>query len=227
MVKIQFHGHSCFSLKSSEHSLVIDPWFDDNPLADIKANEVECDYLLVTHGHFDHLGDAIAISKKTGATIIGVAELATYCSNNGAKAHGMHIGGGYQFPFGCVQLTPAWHGSSILGENLYLGCPCGFVIELGNKHIYHAGDTGLFGDMGLISAKYSLDVALLPIGDNFVMGPEDALTAVEFLKPLQVVPMHYNTFEIIKQDPELFKKNVEANTNSKCVVMESGEILFV
>lgn len=223
MVKVQFHGHACFTLSTDQHTIIIDPWFNDNPLTDLKAEDINCDYILVTHGHFDHLGDAVAIAKRTGATIVSVAELAEYCSKNGAKAHGMHIGGGYNFPFGRLQLTPAWHGSSVLGENLYLGCPCGFVVNLEDKYIYHAGDTGLFGDMQLIGKKYSLDLALLPIGDNFVMGPDDAVTAAEFLGPKTVIPMHYNTFDIIKQDPNLFKEKVEAATGSKCIILEPGQ----
>lgn len=227
MIKVKFHGHACFSLSTPQHTIIIDPWFTDNPLATVKADEVDCDYILVSHGHFDHLGDAIDIAKRTGATIISVAELATFCANNGANAHGMHIGGGYNFPFGRLQLTPAWHGSSVLGENLYLGCPCGFVVNLEDKYIYHAGDTGLFGDMKLIGDKYDLDLALLPIGDNFVMGPDDALTATEFLRPKIVVPMHYNTFDLIKQDANLFKQKVEANTTSKCQILNPGQEMSI
>lgn len=223
MVSIHFYGHSCFSLATAQHKLLIDPWFTDNPLTDVKPEEVECDYLLVTHGHFDHLGDAVEIAKRTGATIIGVAELASYCAKQGAKTHGMHIGGSYRFPFGRLQLTPAWHGSSILGDNIYLGCPCGFIVELEGKYIYHAGDTGLFGDMELIGQKFPIDVALLPIGDNYVMGPEDAVRAVKLLKPKTVIPMHYNTFDIIKQDPHLFKGQVEATTDSRCLILQPGE----
>lgn len=227
LLKVQFHGHACFTLKTDEFSLVIDPWFNDNPMTDRKAEDVECDFILVSHGHFDHLGDAISISKRTGAPIVGVAELASYCENQGATVHGMHIGGGYNFPFGRVQLTQAWHGSSVLGENIYLGCPCGFVIEIDGKYVYHAGDTGLFGDMKLIGAKYPLDLALLPIGDNFVMGPEDALTAVGFLQPKTVVPMHYDTFELIQQDPNLFKQEVEKSTETKCTILKPGEIITI
>ncbi|HHX50267.1 MAG TPA: metal-dependent hydrolase, partial [Clostridia bacterium] len=154
MVQIKFHGHACFELVAGRNRLLIDPWFTDNPLAVSTADQIAPDYILVSHGHFDHFGDAIPIAKRTGATIIGVAELATYCSRQGAEVHGMHIGGSHTFPFGRVQLTPAWHGSSLLDEgNLYLGNPCGFVIEIEGKYIYHAGDTGLFGDMGLIGSK--------------------------------------------------------------------------
>jgi L-ascorbate metabolism protein UlaG (beta-lactamase superfamily) len=227
LIRVHFHGHACFSLSTAQHTIVIDPWFTDNPMTNVKADEVNCDYILVSHGHFDHLGDAIDIAKRTGATIIGVAELATYCANNGVKAHGMHIGGGYRFPFGRLQLTPAWHGSSVLGENIYLGCPCGFVINLEDKYIYHAGDTGLFGDMQLIGNKFALDLALLPIGDNYVMGPEDAITATELLRPKIVVPMHYNTFDLIKQDADLFKQEVETTTGCKCHILEPGEEMTI
>ena len=228
MVQIKFHGHACFELVSDKYRLLIDPWFKDNPLAVVGPDQVAADYILVSHGHYDHFGDAVPIAKRTGATIIGVAELATYCSRQGAKAHGMHIGGSHAFPFGKVQLTPAWHGSSLLDkDNLYLGNPCGFVIESEGKYIYHAGDTGLFGDMGLIGSKYALDVALLPIGDNYVMGPEDALQAVKYLQPKTVVPMHYNTFDLIRQDAGAFKKEVESNTASRCLILEPGQSIEI
>lgn len=224
-MKICFHGHSCFSLKTLNYNILIDPWIKENPETNLNCENVDCDYILVSHGHFDHLGDAIEISKRTGATIIGVVELASYCEKQGARTHGMQIGGSYQFPFGRLYLTPASHGSGIIEENLYLGLACGFVIECNKKYIYHAGDTGLFGDMQLIGKKFPLDLALLPIGDNFTMGPEDALTAVRLLQPKKVIPMHYNTFDIITQDPNDFKSNIENSTNTHCIILTTTDVL--
>lgn len=226
-MKITFHGHSCFSLRTSDYTVLIDPWIKGNPNSDLNFETLECDFILVSHGHFDHLGDAISISKRTGAIIIGIVELTGYCEKQGAKAHGMQIGGGYQFPFGFVYLTPALHGSSIIEENLYLGLACGFVIELDGKYIYHAGDTGVFSDMRFIGRKFPLDLALLPIGDNFTMGPEDALVATSLLQAQKIIPMHYNTFDIITQDPYNFKNKVETNNNGQCIILSPGEELHL
>ncbi len=223
-MKITFHGHACFELESSGHRIIIDPWLTGNPLAKAKPEGISPEAILVSHGHWDHLGDAVAIATKSGATIIGVAELCHYCQGLGAKTHSMHIGGSFRFPFGKVKLTPALHGSAVMGDDgaRYTGNPCGFIIEMGGKTVYHAGDTGLFGDMQLIGKQFSLDVALLPIGDNFVMGPEDAAVAVEMLRPKMVVPMHYNTFDVIRQDPETFRKAVKTRGLTQVVVLEPG-----
>ncbi|KXG77716.1 L-ascorbate-6-phosphate lactonase UlaG [Fervidicola ferrireducens] len=227
MVSVTFHGHACFTISSSKFNLIIDPWLKDNPLSDIKPEQVKADYILVTHGHGDHLGDALEIAKESGATIIAPYELAVYCQLKGAKVHPMHIGGDYTFDFGWLQLTPAMHGSGgVFGEQIvYLGNPCGFLLEIEGKTLYHAGDTGLFGDMKLIGEKVSLDVAMLPIGGNFVMGIDDAVKAVEFLKPRTVIPMHYNTFDVIKKDPQEFKEKVEEKIGARVVILEPGETI--
>lgn len=226
MPKVIFHGHSCFTIADGQHTVLTDPWLTGNPLADVPADRLDASAILVSHGHFDHLGDAVAIAKRCQATIIGVAELAGYCAAQGAPAHQMHIGGSYQFSFGRVKLTPAWHGSAVMdeaGNNIYTGTPCGFLLTMGGKTIYFAGDTGLFGDMQLIGERHPLDLALLPIGDNFVMGPEDAVAAVEMLRPGVVIPMHYNTFDLIKQDPQAFKQQVESRNLARVVVLEPGQ----
>lgn len=229
MVRIKFHGHACFEITSGDKNLIIDPWLSDNPLADIKPEEVNAKYILVSHGHGDHLGDALEIARQNEGTIIAPFELATFCEQRGAAAHPMHIGGGYSFDFGHVKLTLALHGSGFIEGNniIYTGNPCGFLIRIDGKTIYHAGDTGLFGDMKLIGDNYDMDAALLPIGDNFVMGIDDAVTAVEFLKPKIAVPMHYNTFEVIKQDPDNFKNKVETNGISKVKILQPGESLEI
>lgn len=229
MVKIKFHSHSCFEIFNKDDALIIDPWLSDNPLAIVKPDEIGAKYILVSHGHGDHLGDTLEIAKKNDATIIAPFELATYCEQKGAKVHPMHIGGGYNFDFGYVKLTLALHGSAVIDDKgiTYTGNPCGFIIQIGGKTIYHAGDTGLFGDMKLIGDMYNIDVALLPIGDNFVMGIDDAATAVEFLRPQVVVPMHYNTFEVIEQDPNEFKDKVEKNETATVKILEPGETIEI
>jgi L-ascorbate metabolism protein UlaG (beta-lactamase superfamily) len=200
-----YHGHSCFLIETSTARLLIDPFLTDNPLATIQPADVRCDYVLITHGHEDHTGDALDIAKANDATIIANYEIAEYFGAQGAKSHGMNPGGAFRFPFGRVKLTPAIHSSSLrAGLNpLYLGEPCGIVIEADGKRLYHAGDTALFSDMQLI-ARGGLDLAFIPIGDNFTMGPEDALDALDFLQPRLAIPVHYNTWPPIAQDAAAF-----------------------
>jgi len=201
--------------------LLIDPFLTGNPLAAVSADEVEADYILVSHAHGDHLGDAVAIAQRTGATIVSNHEIATYAGNQGLTAHGLHIGGGWDFPFGRVKLTIAHHGSSF-PDGSYGGNPCGFLLTIEDKNIYHACDTGLFYDMKLIGEE-GIELAILPIGDNYTMGPKDALRAVKLIEPQVVVPIHYDTFDVIKQDPAAFAKTVEAETKARCVVLKPGE----
>ncbi len=211
-MQLTFYGHSCFLFETGTHRLIIDPFLTGNPQAPLTADKVKCDFILISHGHGDHVGDAVALAKRNNATVIANYEIATYCSNQGAKSHGMHLGGAHQFPFGKVKLTIAHHGSGLQTEDgfLYLGNPAGFLIHAGGKTVYHSGDTGLFMDMQLIGQMNNLDVALLPIGDNYTMGVDDAVKAVEFLKPRVVIPMHYNTWELIAADPHDFSRKVQA-----------------
>ena len=223
--KLTYHGHSCFSVEGAGNTIWLDPFLGGNPQADIGPDDVtKADYILVSHGHGDHLGDAVAISRQTGATIISNNEIATYCEGEGVNAHGLHIGGGYQFPFGRVKMTIAHHGST-LPDGGYGGNPGGFLLDVAEKRIYHAGDTGLFYDMKLLGEEKPIDVALLPIGDNYTMGPDDALRAVQLLTPRLVVPMHYGTFDVIQQDPGAFAKRVKQITGIDVVVMSPGESL--
>ena len=227
-MKLTFWGHSCFLVETGTHRLVIDPFLTGNPKAPLKAEQVQCDFILVSHGHGDHLGDAVAIAKRNRATVIANYEIATYCARQGANSHGMHIGGAHNFPFGRVKLTIAHHGSGLqTGEGfLYLGNPAGFIITAAGRTIYHAGDTGLFMDMQLIGQMNKLDVALLPIGDNFTMGVEDAVKAVEFLQPRLVVPMHYQTWDLIDADAEVFAGKVKS-LGVKSQIVNPGESLSV
>jgi L-ascorbate metabolism protein UlaG (beta-lactamase superfamily) len=228
LLNLIFHGHACFRLVNSTYDVIIDPFITNNPLADVTVKDLHPTHILVTHGHGDHLGDAIALSKDTGAPIIAPNELALYCQSKGANIHPMHIGGSYQFSFGRVKLTPAWHGSAVIDEKgiTYTGTPCGFLVHMDNKYIYHAGDTGLFGDMKLIAEMYPLACALLPIGDNYVMGPDDALRAATMLQAKLTVPMHYNTFPVIAQDPDQFVKKLK-DLHLKGQVMKPGDKIIL
>ncbi len=224
-MKATFLGQSGFIIEGSA-KIIIDPFLTGNPVAKTDPKDVKGDLVLVSHGHFDHIADAVPIAKQSDATIVSVFELASYCERNGAKAHAMHIGGSHTFGAVKIKLLPAWHGSGFGdGPMEYLGNPCGFMISLDGKNIYHAGDTGLFGDMELIGRRHTIDLALLPIGDNFTMGPEDAVEAVKMLKPKLVIPMHYNTWPLIEQDPLKFKSEVEDATDSMVAVLAPGESL--
>jgi L-ascorbate metabolism protein UlaG (beta-lactamase superfamily) len=220
MAKIKYLGHSCFTIATDEANLIIDPFLTGNPVAKDKAVDIKADYILVTHGHGDHFGDTCEIAKNNDATVIGPNEIAVFCQHKGLKAHNMHIGGAWKFPFGRVKLTIAHHGFSAGESGLDIGGnPCGFILTIEGKKIYHAGDTGLFLDMQLIGAE-GLEIAMLPIGDNFTMGIDDAAKAVDFLKPKRVIPMHYNTFDLVKADPQEFKSKVR---NAECIIMAVGD----
>ena len=219
MPKITFHGHACFLLEgdNGEDPLIFDPYLNDNPQAKVKAEQLEVSYILISHAHQDHLGDAFSMAEANQATIISTSEISRNAQGQGLKAHAMHIGGKCNFSFGWVKPTVAFHGAGIDG-----GHACGFVVNFFDKKIYFAGDTGLFGDMKLIG-DMSLDLALLPIGDNFTMGMEDAVIAASYLKAQTIIPYHYNTWPLIEADPEKYRKEVEEKTNAECIVMAPGE----
>jgi L-ascorbate metabolism protein UlaG (beta-lactamase superfamily) len=221
---ITWYGHACFLIETNKTKLLVDPFISGNPLSPVKAGDVAADYILVSHGHGDHLGDTVEIAKRTGATVISNFEIQNWVGNQGiTNAHPQHIGGGFDYPWGRVKLTIAQHGSA-LPDGSYGGNPCGFLLYIQGKKIYHACDTGLFYDMKLIGEE-GIDLAILPIGDNFTMGPDDALRAVKLIEPDQVVPIHYNTFDIIKQDPQAWAARVEKETSAKVAVMNPGDQL--
>ncbi len=224
-MKISYYGHSAFMVEGSI-KLLFDPFLKDNPVSPVSPDDVEPDYILVSHGHSDHLGDTLYISAKTGAPVITVNELAIYCQDKGVASHAMHIGGKHRFNENfSVKLTTAVHGSATDSDNLkYVGLACGFIVELDEKTIYFAGDTGLTYDMKtVIGDLNNIDIAILPIGDNFTMGPEDAAIAAKWVGAETVIPMHYNTYPLINQDGQAFAALVKAECGGETVVLQSGE----
>lgn len=207
-MRLTYYGHSCFLVETTRARLLLDPYFTGNPVAPITADQVACDFILASHAHSDHICDALAIAQRCSAPLIANYEIAEYFGAQGIKTHGLNPGGGFDFPFGRVKLTPARHSSS-LDENprapVYMGEACGILVFADGRTLYHAGDTALFLDMELIG-RAGLDVALVPIGDNFTMGPDDALEALGLLRPKLAVPMHYNTWPVIKQDAADFAR---------------------
>jgi L-ascorbate metabolism protein UlaG (beta-lactamase superfamily) len=223
MARLTWHGHATFTLVTDGgERILFDPFLDDNPKSDIRAADIDAlDFILCSHGHFDHFSDAIAIAKRTGATLVGTFELVAFAQSKGvAHVHGMNIGGGHHFPFGYVKLTPALHSGTVDGdeEGKYTSVANGFWIDLKGKRFYYSGDTALLMEMQLLRGR--VDVAVLPIGDNFTMGPEDAARAVEFIEPRVVIPVHYNTWDLIAQDPHAFRERVGAA--AEVVVLEPG-----
>ncbi|GAB4129108.1 MAG: metal-dependent hydrolase [Ignavibacteriales bacterium] len=220
-MKIKYFAHSAFQISTGNYKILIDPFLTGNPNAIEKVEDVQADFIVLTHAHGDHIGDAFTIAKKCNSLFICVNELANYCISKGFSAHNMHIGGSHVFDFGKVKFTIAHHGS-MTPENTYAGEPAGVLLNIENKIIYHTGDTGLFYDMKLIGEMNKVDLMLLPIGDNFTMGIEDALKAVELVNPKLAVPMHYNTFPVIQADPKKFKSLCEEK-GFKSRILNYGE----
>lgn len=224
MPVLTFLGHSAFLVEGAGSTLIFDPFLTGSPFKTPEISELKVNYVLLTHAHADHVGDTLAIAKQNQATIISTFEIATYFMGQGVMAHPLHIGGGHDFPFGRVKLTIAHHGNSMETDSglISLGPPCGMLVTIEGKTLYHAGDTGLFYDMKLIGEMNSIDVALLPIGDNFTMGIPDALKAAEFLNAKTYIPMHYNTFDLIKVDPAEFSRGI-STLGKEAKILDPGE----
>ncbi|MFA7626606.1 MAG: metal-dependent hydrolase [Candidatus Kapaibacterium sp.] len=220
-MKVKYLAHSAVQLTNKTYNIIIDPFITENPNSPMAINDIDVDYIILTHAHGDHLGDAIEIALRCNSTIICVNELGIYLSNKGLKVHKMHIGGGYNFPFGRVKFTIAHHGSSN-SEGMYMGEPAGVILTIDDKKIYHCGDTGLFLDMKLIGEIDIIDLMFVPIGDNYTMGIDDAVRAVGFVNPKLSVPIHYNTFPIIAADPYEFTAKVKS-IRKNAIVMEYGQ----
>ncbi|MBN1180176.1 MAG: metal-dependent hydrolase [Anaerolineae bacterium] len=225
-IKVTWYGHACIGLEVGKYRLLVDPYLSNNPLAAATPDQLSPDTILISHGHGDHVGDALTIARRTGAQIISVFEICSWIQAQGyANVHPQHIGGGFHYPFGYLKLTLALHGSA-MPDGSYGGNPCGFLLTSEGKKIYLAADTGLFYDMKLIGEE-GIDLAMLPIGDNFTMGPDDALRAVKLIQPARVVPIHYDTFDLIRQDPHAWAARVAAETQTTPVVLAPGDSLSV
>lgn len=217
--KFHYINHACFMIEKNNSAIIFDPFLDGNPEG-LQANDIKADYIFISHGHFDHLGSAFEIAKNCDATIISTAEICGLAEASGCKAHAMHLGGTFMFPFGKVRVAMAFHGSGVPG-----GHACGFVLDFYGTKVYFAGDTALYSDMQLLPQLDAFDYAVLPIGGNFTMDPKDAAIAAKFLQAKYVIPVHYNTWPPITQDVDAYKADVEATTSSKVLIVKPGETI--
>jgi L-ascorbate metabolism protein UlaG (beta-lactamase superfamily) len=237
-MEIKFHGHACFELSDGDVDVLVDPFLKpNNPVATVTAEEVEPTHLAISHGHADHIADAVPVARRTGAHCVALVEVANWLQGQGVEeVSDPNFGGTVEFDWGYVSIVPAWHTNTIPGSDEHpfsaehgtvVGPAAGLLIKIGETTVYHAGDTCLFGDMRLIGERSDVDVALLPIGGHYTMDRRDAVIAAEFVGAATVIPMHFNTFPPVETDAGAFKEEVESKTSSKVVVLEPGESVEV
>lgn len=221
-VTFTYYGHATFALTHGDTTLVCDPFFTGNTWDTAKADDISCQYIFVSHGHDDHYGDTDSIAKRNDALVISTAEVAHKAASAGARTHAMHLGGKFDFPFGSIRLVPAFHGAGVPG-----GHAAGAIITFFGKTIYFAGDTALFSDMKLINRHGDIDYALLPIGDNFTMGVEDAVTAAGWVKANTTIPIHYKTWPVIDKEPATFVTLLEASHKQAGLIVDPGQSIVL
>lgn len=219
-MKYTFLGHACFKIDTGKERLLFDPFLTGNSQAAVKADKVRCDYILLSHAHGDHFGDANEIALRTGALVVAIPEVISLFSDSVSNFQPMNLGGQFKADFGTVKMVQAWHSCGAAG-----GIPCGFIIKFNEgPTIYYSGDTALFGDMKLFGELFDIDYAIMPIGDNYTMGPDDALLAAKFLKAKRVIPLHYNTWPVIAQNAEDFKKSA-GEKGIDVIIVKPGETI--
>ncbi|MGX4686810.1 metal-dependent hydrolase [Vagococcus sp. JNUCC 83] len=225
-MKIGYHGHSVVSIETNDGThILIDPFITGNKLTDLVLEEIHVDYIFITHGHADHVGDMVYLAKKNNAHVVGIPEVCHFATSHGVKnVHHMNLGGSFAFPFGTVKMIFAQHSSGyeLDGQMIYMEEPAGFLFNIDNRIIYHAGDTAFYNDMSLIADDFDVDIAFLPIGDNFTMGINDAVKAAKTIDARVSVPIHYNTFPVIEQNPEKF---VDQLSEQRGKVLQSGDFV--
>jgi L-ascorbate metabolism protein UlaG (beta-lactamase superfamily) len=218
---LRYLGHSAFELRDGETTVLVDPFLTGNPRAAASADELDATTILLTHGHADHIGDTVAIAKRTGATVVAIVELANEIAGEGVDVRDPNLGGTVTFDWGSVKLVPAWHTG--VSPNGTVHTPAGLLIDFGGTTIYHLGDTCLFSDLQLVGRGREIDVALVPVGGHYTMDRHDAVEAARLVGAKTVVPIHYDTFPPIETDAQAFKADVEAQTSSRVVVLAPGE----
>ncbi len=221
-MEVRFLGHACFELSDGDTTVLIDPFLTGNPKAAISAEDAAATAILLTHGHGDHIGDTVAIAKRTGAPVVAIIELAGELAEEGVDVRDPNLGGTVKFDWGSVKLVPAWHTSTTPKGTV--NTPAGLVIHFGDTVVYHLGDTCVFSDMALVGKRAPIDIALMCIGGHYTMDRSDAVDAAELIGAKTVIPCHYNTFPPIETDAGAFKSDVESATRSNVVVLEPGDL---